>query len=187
MAAATAALACGAPRPVAPGPGPETTTGDPSRVWPPDQVYLLEVSGVPAPDTTLFLHRGERRVVVLRHGPPDNVTFAEVAFAPDALGPAAGESVRVAIRPRPGVYGVDLETGAPLTAATVTFKYAMHFSAPDAARRQYGSDAAFERVLAIGRIIPDTGIRFLVSTRPASDNLSAVIPGGGSYAVGAPR
>ncbi len=185
-----AIAACASPNPAAPGPRPSNTTGNPALRYTLDQVYLLEVAGVPPDDTTLRVSRGARRVVVLRHGPPDNLIFAEVTLPAEAFDSAAptSDSVRLAIRPRPGVYGVDVESSAtPIAGATVTFKYPVHFSAPIEATRKYGSDAAFEAVLAVGQLLPDGGIRFLVSTRPASDNLRAALPGPGSFVVGAPR
>jgi hypothetical protein len=185
-----AIAACASPNPAAPAPKPANTTGNPSLRYTLDQVYLLEVAGVPPDDTILRVARGARRVVVLRHGPPDNLTFAELTLPAEAFDSAAraSDSVRLAIRPRPGVYGVDVESSArPIAGATVTFKYPVHFSAPVEATRKYGSDAAFEAVLAVGQLLPDGGIRFLVSSRPAADNLRAALPGPGSYVVGAPR
>lgn len=148
---------------------------------------MLEVSGTPASDTTLRLSPTARRVVVLRHGAPDDLTFAEVTFPAGAFGPRVSDSVEVTLRPRPGVYGLDVVTGVPLDSARVTFKYAVHFDAPDAARTRFGNNFAYERALAVGRLLPDGNVVFLPSTRPASDNLSAVIPGAGSYIVGAPQ
>lgn len=183
-----AIAACASPNPAAPAPKPASTTGDPLRTYALDQVFLLEVAGVPPDDTTLSVARGARRVIVLRHGPPDNLVFAEVTVPPEAFDSAAGSGpVRLAIRPRPGVYGVDLESSATILGATVTFKYPVNFSAPVEATQKYGSDVAFEAVLAVGQLLPDGGIRFLVSERPASDNLRAALPGPGSYVVGAPK
>jgi hypothetical protein len=180
--------ACAARGPATPPPKPPDTTGDPTRRYTLDQVFLLEMAGVPPDDTILRVARGVRRVVVLRHGPPDNLVFADLAVPPTAFDTVAGsDSVRVSVRPRPGVYGVDLESGVPIRGASVTFEYPVHFSAPADAVRRYGSDAAFEAVLAVGELLPDGGIRFLISTRPAADNLSAELPGAGSYVVGAPR
>lgn len=184
-----AIAACASPNPAAPAPKPASTTGDPSRTYALDQVFLLEVGGVPPGDTTLSVARGARRVIVLRHGPPDNLPFAEVTFPAEAFDSAAPtpDPVRLSIRPRPGVYGVDLVGPTPMAGVTLTFKYPVHFSAPVDATRKYGNDAAFEAVLAVGQLLPDGGIRFLVSTRPASDNLRAAVPGPGSYVVGAPK
>ncbi|HET8624462.1 MAG TPA: hypothetical protein VFM14_12945 [Gemmatimonadales bacterium] len=183
-----ALAACAPQRPLEPAPRPPETTGDPTRRYPLDQVFLLEMAGVPPDDTTLTVARGARRVIVLRHGPPDNLVFADLTLPPDAFDTAAAaDSIRLSVRPRPGVYGVDLDSGAPIRGASVTFEYPVHFAAPAEARQRYGSDAAFEAVLAVGELLPDGGIRFLISTRPTADNLSAVLPGPGSYVVGAPR
>ena len=53
-----AIVACGSRNPAAPIPRPSNTTGDPSRVYALDQVFLLETAGVPPDDTTLTW-RGE--------------------------------------------------------------------------------------------------------------------------------
>jgi hypothetical protein len=128
-------------------------------------------------------------VIVLRHGTPDNLVFADVTVPAPAPDSAARplDSLRLSIRPRPGVYGVDIEAPVLPPGTAVTFDYPVHFSAPAAARARYGSDAAFEAALAVGELLPDGGLRFLVSTRPAADNLRAELPGPGSYVVGAPR
>jgi hypothetical protein len=191
LPALLAALACGAPNPAAPVPRPTSSTGDPTRRFELDQVYLLEMEGVPPDDTTLYVTPGTRRVVVLRHGPPDNLVFADVTLPPlprDTTRPAP-DSVKLAVRPRPGVYGVDVEIGSLVLPAgtAVTFEYPVHFSAPEDARRRYGSDEAFEAALAVGQLLPDGGVRFLVSTRPTADNLRAELPEPGSYVVGAPK
>lgn len=157
------------------------------RVPPPTPlaaVYLLEASGGPPGDTTVSLEAGRDRVVVLRHPAPDYAVFAHVAFDSGSFAAGSGE-VRVSIRPRPGLYGIDLETSAPLRRAQVTFKYAVHFLAPAGARAAYGSDIGFERELFVGRLEGEQ-VTFLPSTHPATDNLAAELPGSGSYVVGAP-
>jgi hypothetical protein len=191
LALLLAAAACGGPNPAAPVPRPSGTTGDPGRRYALEQVYLLETAGVPPDDTTLYVTPGTRRVVVLRHGPPDNLIFADLTLPalPGDTSRAASDSVQLAVSPRPGVYGVDVEIGSQALppGTTVTFEYPVHFSAPEDARRQYGGDEAFEAALAVGQLLPDGGIRFLVSTRPAADNLRAELPEPGSYVVGAPK
>lgn len=186
IGAALLLAGCGGtnPRPEAPKPNP--TTGNPSRSYPLSGVYLLGASGVPPADTTLRVRRGEPRVVVLRHAPPDNLTFAELFFPADAFA-GTGDSVRVTIRPRPGIYGIDLDTEAPLVSARLTFKYAVHFDAPADARRRYGSATAFEQALAVGQVRRDDTVVFLVSSRPGPDNLEAALPAAGRYVVGAPK
>jgi hypothetical protein len=71
--------------------------------------------------------------------------------------------------------------------ATLEFSYARYFSAPARARQVYKSDVAYERALAIGRILPDTQIELLSSSRPVPDHLSATVPAAGSYLVAAPQ
>lgn len=149
------------------------------------EVYVLEADGGPPGDTTVSFTAGTPRVVVVRHPAPDHAMFAEVAFDSASFASAGGE-VQVTIRPRPGVYGIDLESGSGLRQARVTFKYAVHFLAPADARARYGSDIAFERQLFVGALQGDR-VTFLPSARPATDNLAATLPGPGSYVVSAPR
>ena len=178
------ACASAAPPPTAP---PATAPRQPTRVLPRDSVFVLEAWGASPNDTVVTFAVGAGRVVILRHGPPDNTVFAELAVPPDS-GAGSQDSLRVAVRPRPGVYGVDIETSQPLArGATLTFKYPVHFSPPVAIRERYASRAAFERALGIGRVTGDGRIILLPSTQPASDNLQAEIPGAGRYLVAAPR
>jgi hypothetical protein len=126
-------------------------------------------------------------VIVLRHGPPENIVFAQLSFGPTAFADT-GQSVTVELHPRPGVYGLDLATSLPLRGgARLLFDYARYFSGSAGARQVYGSDVAFERALAVGRVLPDNQIELRPSTRPAPDNLAADIPSAGSYLVAAPQ
>ena len=185
--ATTAGLLACASAPLTAGKSPSPTTGDPARTYALSQVYLLQVSGPPVADTTVRVRRGARRVILLRHAAPDNLTFAELMIPAAAFDTTGGDSVDLAIQVRPGVYGIDLRTSAPLKSAILTFKYAVHFRALDEARARFGSDIAFERVLAIGKLGPGETIVFQRSSRPAADNLSATLAGAGSYVVGAPK
>ncbi len=158
-----------------------------SRVLPLAQLLVLATSGPQPGDTSVTFTTGSQRVIVLRHGPPGNVVFAEITFGGRSFGDS-GRSVQVDIRPRPGVYGFDLTSSIPFgQGATVAFRYARYFSAPPRAREVYGSDIAFERALAVGRLQSDDQVLLLPSTRPASDNLQAAIPSAGSYLVAAPQ
>lgn len=160
-----------------------------SRVIPLASAIVLETSGPPPSDTTVTFTAGEPRVVVLRHGPPENVVFAEVTFAANAFHADSGRPVEIEIRPRPGVYGLDLLTSVPFSeGASVVFKYPRYFSAPAKARAVYGSDVLYERALAIGQLL-GTGqsVALLPSTRPFTDNLRAALPSPGTYLVAAPE
>ena len=181
-----AALACGrvtTPASAAPD------SRSPTQVLPLPRLFVLEMSGVPPEDTLVTFAVNQRRVIILRHGPPDNTVFVELTF-PDSVfrTPDGPDSVTVVIRPRPGIYGVDIATTvAPGRGATICFKYPVHFSPPVEALRRYGSAARFERVLAIGSLIDGVNYALLPSRRPASDNLESVLPGPGTYLVVAPR
>ena len=156
-------LACGSSR----GPGnadPATATLGTLAL---DSVYQIETTGSPPGDTTLALTAGTPRVLLLDHGPPANVVFAEIRFDTAAFQAPAGSSVQVTVRPRPG-------------------KYAVHFLAPADARSKYGNDIAVERALGIGRLQGDSVV-FLPTTHPATDNLRATIPAAGTYLTAAPR
>lgn len=149
-------------------------------------VYLLEATGAPPSDTTVTVTAGNARVIVIRHAPPDNAGFVEVAFDSASFAAVSGAQIPVSVRPRPGVYGIDLEVGAPLRSARVTFRYAVHFLAPAGALQKYGNDIAFERVLQIGGLDGEI-VTFFPTARPATDNLTALVPSAGTYVVAAPR
>jgi hypothetical protein len=95
--------------------------------------------------------------------------------------------VKVDVRPRPGVYGLDLITNLPLREGTLVFEYARFFASSARARQVFGSNGAFEQALAVGRLLPDGQIELLPSVRPAADHLGATIPAAGSYLVAAPQ
>jgi hypothetical protein len=189
VAAATIALflGCGAARPIITTRTAVPVTGDPTRTYALSQVFLLGIDSLPPRDTSVQVKRGVPRVIVIRHPAPDDLTFGELAFPKQAFDSTAPDSVSIGIRIRRGVYGLDLTTSAPLRAATLTFKYAVHFAAPAEARAAFGSDVAFEHALAIGKLGPGETIVFQRSTRPAADNLATTLTAAGSYVVGAPK
>jgi hypothetical protein len=157
------------------------------RIIPMAQAIVLETAGPPLADTVVTFTTGEPRIIVLRHGPPESITFAELTIPRGAFGDS-GRRVQVDIKPRPGVYGLDIRTSLPFGApATLTFKYGRYFLAPARARGVYGNDVQFERALAIGRVLPDGQIALLPSTRPAADNLSTQVTTAGAYLVAAPQ
>jgi hypothetical protein len=123
----------------------------------------------------------------MRHGPPENIVFARISFPATAFGDS-GRIVSVDLRPRPGIYGLDITTSAPLRAgATVEFEIARYFSAPVRARQIYRSVAAFERSLAVGRLLAENQIELLPSIAGEVDKISAAMPLPGSYLVAAPQ
>lgn len=157
-----------------------------ARVVPLASAIVLETAGPPPSDTTVTFTAGESRVIVLRHGPPENVVFAELVFPPSAFRADSGRPVRVEVRPRPGVYGLDLMTSVPLgEGASVVFKYARYFSAPARARAAYGSDVLYERALAVAQYRPGGEVALLPSTHPVADNLQSALPAAGTYVVAA--
>jgi hypothetical protein len=180
-----AALACGGR---AADEGEPAVRPTPFRVVPLQEAIVLETAGPPPSDTSVTFRTGERRVIVLRHGSPHNVTFARLEFAPNAFGADTGREVRVDVRPRPGVYGVDVASTLPFrSGVSLAFSYARYFSAPARARLVYGNDILFEQALAVGQIQSGAMLALLPSTRPALDFLSAQMPGSGGYVVAAPQ
>ena len=157
------------------------------RVLPLSRVFALETAGPPPSDTAVTFTTGTPRIIVLYHG-GENIAFARFGFAAAAFGDS-GQTVQVDVRPRPGLYGLDFTTSLPLRAgqADLTFVYGRYFSAPARARQVYGSDVAFERAVAVGRVLPESQVELLPSTRPAADNLRAALPGPGGYIVAAPQ
>ena len=157
------------------------------RVVPLPEAIVLETAGPPPSDTTVTFLAGERRTIVLRHGPPDYIVFAELIFPPPAFA-ELGREVRVDVRPRPGVYGLEVATTLPIRdSAAVVFKYARYFASSARARAVHGSDVAYERALAIGRLLPNGMLQLLPSDRPYPDVLRAPLPAAGSYLVAAPQ
>ena len=176
---------CGARQPVSSS-TPAAITAP--RILPLSRVIVLETSGPPPADTSVTFAAGEPRTIVLRHGPPENIVFARLTFLADAFADS-GQTVKVDVHPRPGVYGLDLTTSHPFREkrASLIFEYARFFSAPARARQRYGSDVAFEHALAIGRLLPDAQIELLPPFHPAGDNLGAELPAAVSYLVAAPQ
>lgn len=168
---------------------PEARPLPPAR--PLGQVYVLESWGVPAEDTVAVLPVHEPRLIMVRRGAPDHSVFAEIQIPAGGLVSEGGTATgTLTLLPRPGEYGLDiqLEPGSRLAGAlTLTFSYAVHFVMPQAARERYPSPLAFERELYIAQVGPDGMVTFLPSRRPASDLLSATVPGPGRYIVVAPR
>ena len=151
------------------------------------QAIVLETAGPPPHDTVVAFVTGQRRVILLSHGPPENIVFAELEF-PAAAFADSGRPVQVEVKPRPGLYGIDIATSVPLRGdASVAFKYARYFSAPARAREAFGSDAVFERALAVGQVRNDSMLALLPSTRPASDVLRAEFKAPGRFLVAGAR
>ena len=173
-------------------PAVQTGQADPAETptvtLPVDQLYVLEAWGTPPVDTSVAFRTGGRRTVLVRHAPPDNTIFAELSLPAEVFPAGVSDSVHLTVEARPGVYGVTISsTPAFAQGAILTFKYPVHFAAPQAARQKYGNPAQFERALGIGVRETDGRYRLLPSTRPAADNLRATIPGPGVYLVAAPQ
>lgn len=183
LSAVLSASSCGAGTSV-----PAATTDGTSavRTLPVGSVYLLECAGTPPADTAVTLTAGTARLIALRHPPPEQALFALIEFPAGAFKVDSGTAVQVAIRPRPGLYGIDLESGAPFSGVRITFKYARHYAAPLEVGRRPGGDAAFEQTLAVAWLREGTAY-LLASTRGASDNLSAVVKDPGRYVVAGPK
>jgi hypothetical protein len=130
---------------------------------------------------------GTRRIIMMRHGPPENIVFARISFPAATFGDS-GQMVTVDLRPRPGVYGLDISTSIqPRSGFTVVFEFARYFTAPGRASQVYRGTAAFERSLAVGRVLPDNNIELLPATDDEIDKVGAVVPGSGGYLVAAPQ
>jgi hypothetical protein len=151
------------------------------------RVIVLETAGPPPSDTVVSFTAGTPRVIVLRHGPPENIVFARVSFSAAAFGDS-GQTVSVEVRPRPGVYGLELATSVPTRGGTsVEFNYARYFSAPARAHQAYRSILAYERALAVGRVLSESQIELLPSINHELDRVTAAIPGSSTYLVAAPQ
>jgi len=167
------------------GPAPATVV----QVLPLDQLYVLEMGGAPAADTSVTVANGTARTVIVRHAPPDNNVFLVLTLPADAFtADSTRDSITNTVRPQPGTYGVAIDFDAPIgRGATITFKYPVHFLAPRDALQRYGSALAYERALAVARRRADGQYVLLASTRPATDNLAAPLGVAGVYLAAAPR
>ena len=179
--------ACGAPSASTPG-----AAAAPVPVLPPAplaRVFVLEASGAAPEDTVVTVIPGAARVIVLRRSAPDFGLFARLELRPGADTAArAGPPTEVTLLPTPGLYSLTLAfQGAVADSATITFSYGTHFVAPAGARERYGSNLAFEKALAIGRVGDDGVVTFLPTSRPGSDMVRAPVAGPGRYLVAAPR
>ena len=185
LLALIAAWGCGARQPVTTPESPVIPTAP--RQVPLSRMLVLETSGPPPPDTSVTFTTGSPHTIVLYHA-GENITFASLRFEAGAFADS-GQAVQVAVRPRPGIYGLDIAASLPLreNQAAVVFEYSRYFSAPARARQVFGSDVAFDRALAVGQLLPDGQVELVPSTRPAADNLRAALPAAGSYLVGAPH
>ena len=181
---AAAAAACGghaSPSAAPPGPTPARTV-ELASVW------LLQRAGAPPPDTTVTLTAGTPRHILFRTARPDNAVLADVYFGAAAFQAPPGSAVPVTLRSNPDAFGLLLEAGAPFQAGgEITFKYAVHFEAPQEATAKYPNHVLLERALTVGRLAANGQIDLLPSTRPASDNLHAPAAAPGTYVVAAPR
>lgn len=178
-------LGCGGSAQPATAPDPRI----PKVVLPTSRLFVLEMSGIPPEDSIVTFAVTQPRVIILRHGAPDNTVFAELTF-PDSVFWSEGgpDSVTVVVRARPGIYAMDLAmTVIPNRGALIKFKYPVHFSAPREAVERYGSPGRFEQALSVGMLADGTNYALLPSLRPASDNLESALPGPGTYVVTAPR
>jgi hypothetical protein len=181
--------ACGSPSASTTGGAPAPLPVLPPR--PLAQVFVLEASGAAPEDTVVTITPGAARVIVLRRSAPDFGLFATLDLRPGrdtAVAARTGPTTDVMLQPTPGLYSLTLAfQGAVADSATITFSYGTHFVAPAGARERYGSNLAFEKALAIGRVGDDGVVTFLPTTRPGSDILRAPLSGPGRYLVAAPR
>lgn len=181
--AAIVTLGCGGAGSGSSGPAPEPALA----ARPLAEVFLLEAAGAIPDDTTIVIDAGAGRVVELRRPGPDYGLFARLVVpAPDS-GAVRGP-LQLSLRPRPGLYAVDLEVQGTLgTGAWIEFSYGMHFVAPAGARERYGGDLLFERELRLGRLDDSARVVFLPTRRPGSDMVAGPVEGPGRYLVAAPR
>lgn len=182
-AAAIVALGCGGAGSGSSEPAPEPALA-PRAIA---EVFLLEAAGAIPDDTTVAIDAGAGRVVELRRPGPDYGLFARLVIPPPDSAGTRGP-LQLTLRPRPGLYALDLEVqGALGDGASIEFSYGMHFVAPAGARERYGGDLLFERDLRVGRLDDSTRVVFLPTRRPGSDMVAGPVEGSGRYLVAAPR
>lgn len=154
------------------------------RVAPRGETSPVEVGGIAPDDTSFALKRGEDRVVILRHGLPDRAEFLEIDLPASVFQKAPTDSVHLAIRTRPGVYGADLSADADWgPGAALSFKYAIHFYPPADALTRYHTLTEVDKRLTVARRESNGDLTLYLSTRPAPDVVRALIPGPGTYVM----
>lgn len=179
---------CGGPAPVA-TPNPDGSAQVPTvpvvvRSAPRGETAPVEVGGIAPNDTVVLVRRGESRVVILRHGPPDRAEFVELKLPATVFARAPRDTVRVTIKARPGVYGVELSADADWGPGTeIAFKYAVHFYPPADAVRRYRTLTEIDRRLTVARRERNGDLTLYLSTRPSPDVLRAFIPGEGTWVM----
>ena len=161
-----------------------STTPVAVRTVPHDEAEPVEVGGIAPDDTVVTIRRGEARDVIMRHGPPDRTEFVELTLPSTVFAKDSKDSVRITIKTRPGVYGVDLSADADWGPGTeIAFKYAVHFYAPARSLRQYRNLTEVVRRLTVARREENGDLTAYYSTHPAPDVVRALIPGAGSYVM----
>lgn len=154
------------------------------RTAPRGETAPVEVGGIAPSDTVVTVRKGESRVVILRHGPPDRAEFVELTLPATVFAGASKDTIRVTIKPRPGVYGVELSADADWgPGAQIAFKYAVHFYPPADAVRRYRTLTEIDRRLTVARRGPNGDLTLYLSSRPAPDVLRAFIPGEGTWVM----
>ena len=147
---------------------------------------MLETAGPPPLDTSVTFTTGQPRAIVLRHGPPENIVFAELTFPPAAFARQRPPGARSTSSPARA--STDW-TSAPAcrSAKRATLASSTPATSPRRPRRAT-SMAATCRSSARWRSagsLPDGQLALLPSTRPASDNLARRSPAAGTYLVAA--
>ncbi len=154
------------------------------RVAPKGESAPVEVGGVTPNDTVVLVRRGVGRVVILRHGPPDRTDFAELTLPATVFAKATHDSILVTIKPRPGVYGVELSADSDWGPGTaLTFKYAIHFYPPADALQRYATLTEVDRRLTLARRERNGDLTIYLTSHPAPDVVKAFIPGEGAYVM----
>ena len=147
-----AAAACGGAR--SPSDGDDGARRRQSAAVPLAEAIVLETSGPPPPDTSVTFIAGEPRVIVLRHGPPEYIVFAELDLSRRRRSPSAGARCGWTCGPRPGRVRAGRRHQPRRSATAPPSSSSMPGTSPRPrkARAVYGSDVAYERALAVGRV-----------------------------------
>ena len=142
-----------------------------TRVIPLAAAIVLETAGPPPADTTVTFVAGEPRVIVLRHGPPENMVFAEVTFAAEAFRADSGRPVKVEIRPAAGRVRARPASRACRSATARRSSSSIPGTSrrrPRRARSTGATCCTSARSRSASCWAPDSRIALLPSTRPAT-------------------
>lgn len=152
-----------------------------------NSTWPLGRSGPAPADTTVIYSRRSGRRILLRQGAPDHSLFLLLDLPADSTAGPNDDMVLI-LRPVTDQYGVTLTSSTRLPrGASATFSYAMHFVQPPESRSRYPTPTRFDQQLSAVMTTDSLRVKFLETSRPASDLLTFPLTSSGTYFLAAPK